>query len=394
MIKFLAYLLCYLIYPIAYLFPRSKDIYAFGCFHGIFADNPKYLFFHINEHLKSKKAVWLSPDKKTVQHVRQLGFNAYYIGSIKGIWYAMRAKYWFINCYTSDILFCLAGGATVVNLWHGVPMKCIEFGITKGELTKRYVDHDFWEVFYHPASFRRPDIFASTTPFFDDVFSKSFRISKDKCIHVCCARNSLLMRPLDEVEAYIQKYEPQEIHDLVCKLKTYKTVFVYMPTWRDSQAEIFANGFDLEKFNTTLKKINAIALMKPHVNTKIKSSTDYSNLLFLDNTIDMYSILPFTDVLISDYSGTIYDYLLMDKGIILFHYDYDEYVKEREFIFPIEENITGKRVFYFEELIKAVENNDYYVNPEERQRILDKFWGNTIFYNPCEQIVSQLHLDQ
>ena len=85
----------------------------------------------------------------------------------------------------------LSGGAIVVNLWHGVPMKCIEFGITQGELAKRYVKRELWDVFFHPASFRRPDYFASTTDFFDEVFSKSFRIKKSQCLHVGCARNQL-----------------------------------------------------------------------------------------------------------------------------------------------------------------------------------------------------------
>ena len=155
-----------------------------------------------------------------------------------------------------------------------------------------------------------------------------------------------------------------------------------MPTWRDSQANVFANGFDLEKFNDTLKAKNAIALMKPHVNTIIDNSKEYSNLLFINNKTDMYCILPFTDVLITDYSGTIYDYLLMqDKGVILFHYDYDEYVKEREFIFPIEQEITGKRVYNFDELIAAIKNDNDKVDEAERKRIVEKFWGNTMLQN-------------
>ena len=391
--KFFVYLAAYAIYPFSFLFPRNKDIMAFGSFHGAFIDNPKYLFLYINKKLTNKRPVWLSTDKNSVLFVRHLGYEAYSVLSIKGVYFALRAKYWFINCYTSDILFCLAGGAIVVNLWHGVPMKCIEFGITQGELAKRYVQREFWDVFFHPASFRRPDYFASTTDFFDEVFSKSFRIEKSQCLHVGCARNQLLLQPLEKTLQHIEQYEAPEILSLVRKMQQYDKVYVYMPTWRDSQLEIFANGFDLDQFNETLKGKNYLALMKPHINTRFDKSREYSNLIFLPGNVDMYPILPFTDVLITDYSGTIYDYLLMpNKGIVLFHYDYEEYVKEREFIFPIIDNIAGKRVYSFEELLQTVISDDDAVDPQMRAFILSKFWGDTMNKDVCANILRQLNI--
>ena len=391
--KFFVYIVCYIVYPFSFLFIRTKKYLVFGCFHGAFTDNPKYLYLYTRAHLHQYRSIWLSTKRSTVLHVRQLGGEAYWVYSPKGFFYALHAKYWFINCYTSDILFCLAGGAKVVNLWHGVPMKCIEFGITQGELAKRYIKREFWEVFFHPACFRRPDYFASTTPFFDDVFSRSFRIEKSQCLHIGCARDQQLLQPLEKTKEYILQYEPKSTQDIIARMEQYDKVYVYMPTWRDSQLEIFANGIDLDKLNDTLKSKNYLALMKPHINTRMDKTKEYSNLVFLDGSVDMYPILPFTDVLISDYSGTIYDYLLMpDKGVILFHYDYEECVCEREFIFPINNEITGKRVYSFEELLQAITNNDDAVDPAERKRIIAKFWGDTMQKDVCANIVSQLHL--
>lgn len=392
-VKFLVYIICYIVYPFSFLFIRTKKYMVFGCFHGAFIDNPKYLYIYTSKHLPQYRSIWLSTKRSTVHYVRQLGGEAYWVYSIQGMFYALHAKYWFINCYTSDILFSLAGGAKVVNLWHGVPMKCIEFGITEGELAKRYVRKEFWEVFFHPASFRRPDYFASTTPFFDEVFSRSFRINQSQCLHVGCARNQQLLQPIEKTKEHILRYEPQTTQNLISRMEQFDKVYVYMPTWRDSQLEIFANGIDLNLLNETLKAKNYLALMKPHINTRFDKSKEYSNLVFLDGSVDMYPIMPFTDVLISDYSGTIYDYLLMpEKGIILFHYDYEEYVKEREFIFPIQEEITGKRVYSFDELLRAIQNDDDAVDSAERKRIVGKFWGDTMQKNVCANIVTQLKL--
>ena len=389
--KFVAYLVCYVFYPFSYLFPRTDKILVFGSYRGGFNDNSKYLFLYANEHIKDRKIVWISTKKSTVAHIRDLGFQAYYVASVRGLFYALRSGYWFVNSYTSDIAFCLAGRAKIVNLWHGVPMKAIEFGITKGDLAKRYVDKDIRDIFFHPAPFRRPDYMVSTTNFFDDVFSKSFRITKEKCIQTGCPRNIMLHLSIDEVNEFVRLYESQATKDLIQKIKQYDKVFVYMPTWRDSQLNCFANGFDLNALNECVAAQNACVLMKPHANTIIDKSIKYSNLFFLDGSVDMYCILPYTHTLITDYSSILYDYILMpDKNVILFHYDYEEYVNSREFIFEIRDNIVGKQVYTFDNLLEVIQNNDYVINQTERQRILEKFWGDTVDKNSCELILDKL----
>lgn len=391
--KFIAYLLCYAFYPISYLFPRTDKILVFGSYRGAFNDNTKYLFLYANEHITDRKVVWISTKQSTVKHIRSLGYEAYSVMSLKGLWYALRGKYWFVNSYSSDIAFCLAGSAKIVNLWHGVPMKAIEFGITKGDLAKRYVQRDIRDTFFHPAPFRRPDYMVSTTDFFDEVFSQSFRIDKSQCMQTGCPRNRMLRLPKEEVDTFISRYESNETKALVEKIKQYKTVFVYMPTWRDSQRDCFANGFDLEAFNNCVAQQNACVLMKPHANTIIDKSITYSNLFFLDGNVDMYCILPYTHVLITDYSSILYDYILMpDKHVILFHYDYEEYVNSREFIFDIQDNIVGRKVYTFDELIQVISTNDYTMDTTARQKILDKFWGETSNKNSCELVFEKLRL--
>ena len=391
--KFIAYLLCYMVYPLSYLVPRTSKILVFGSYRGGFNDNSKYQFIYANEHMKNRKLVWVSTKQTTVKHIRSLGYTAYHVASLKGLWYALRAKYWFVNSYSSDIAFCLAGSAKIVNLWHGVPMKAIEFGITKGDLAKRYVQRDVCDTFFHPAPFRRPDYMVSTTDFFDAVFSHSFRIDKSRCIQTGCPRNILLTKSLEKVQEFIQKYESVETKQLVEHIKQYDTVLVYMPTWRDSQRECFANGFDLQALNACAAAQNACVLMKPHANTIIDKTVQYSNLIFLDGNVDMYCILPYTHVLITDYSSILYDYILMpEKNVILFHYDYEEYVNSREFIFDIQDNIVGRKVYTFDELIQVISSKDYAMDTTIRQKILDKFWGETSGKNSCELVFDKLQL--
>jgi len=381
-VKFLSYLLCYFIYPLSFLFPRKENILVFGSYRGAFNDNSKYLFIYANKHIKGYKCIWISTSKETARNIRLLGFEAYTVTSIKGFLYALIGKYWFVNSNTADILFCLSGGATVVNLWHGIPIKAIEFGITEGDLAKRYQDKEFWECFYHPACFRRPNFMVSTTPFYHKIFAHCFRISESQCLPVGCPRNQMLILPKKDIEIFIDQYESPSTKDLITKLHNFTKVYVYMPTWRDSQRDWFAGGIDLEALNKCMQQLNAITLLKPHSNTIVDYTREYSNLQFIDSSTDMYCILPFTDVLITDYSSVMYDYILMPKKhIILFHYDYNEYAHSREFLFPFEENIVGKRVYSFNEMIQTIIKNDFTIDPNERQRIIDKFWGHTMDAN-------------
>ena len=358
--KTLAYIICYLIYPFSFLFPRSSRRLAFGSYRGGFSDNSKYLFIYVVEHYRDLDCCWLSVNRKTIQYVRSLGLPAYWVLSPIGAWKALRAKYWFVNSYSSDIMYCLSGNATIVNLWHGVGLKRCEFNITNGALAERYVKQTFKERFYHPESFRKPDYLLTSTPFQTRMFASAFRVPVDKCLELGYPRNAILTKSKETVRQFVERYEPKTTFDLIDNIQQYSKVYVYMPTWRDSQKNVFAQHMDLCQLSQVLAAQNAVLLLKPHPNTVVDSIYQADNLILLDRTIDIYGVLPFTDVLITDYSSILYDYLLIpDKQVILYLYDYDEYVRERDFYYPFDENVVGKRVTTFENLVKVIKEGDY-----------------------------------
>lgn len=333
--KTLAYIICYLIYPFSFLLPRSRKRLVFGSYRGGFADNSKYLYLYVAEHYKEFDICWLSLNRQTVKHVRSLGLPACWVLSPIGAWKALRAKYWFVNSYTSDIMYCLSGNAVVINLWHGVGLKRCEFNIQNGGLSDRYVRQTFKERFYHPESFRRPDYLLSSTSFQTKLFASAFRIPQEKCLELGYPRNLILTMPKEEIRAFVEKYEPKETLQLIEKIEKFDKAFIYMPTWRDSQLDIFSQQFDLEALNKVLLGQNALMLLKPHPNTHTNDISGYSNIVLVNRTTDIYGVLPFTDVLITDYSSILYDYLLIPKKqVILYLYDYQEYVKDRDFYYP------------------------------------------------------------
>ena len=382
--KILLYTICYLIYPLSFLFCRKKNRYAFGSFRGSFNDNAKYLFIYASTHLPSHiEVAWISQNKETVSRVRSCGLKAYSIFSIRGAWYALTSRYWFFNSYTSDIMYCLSGGAVCINLWHGVGLKRIEYNITSGTLAKRYNKTDFMDVYCHPESFRKPDYFVSSTPFQTTLFSSSFRIPKERCLEFGYSRNEILTQSESERMAFIQKYESEDVLKLLESIGRYDKTLIYMPTWRDSQRDIFIQGMNLKLLNDVLATMNQLLLLKPHSNVVIDDSAyALSNIVLLDGKMDIYTVLPYTDVLITDYSSILYDYLLMpNKEVILYLYDYKEYVAERDFYYPYDENVVGRKVYSFDELIQLIASNNYKLSSIERQDIVNRFWGETVNFD-------------
>ena len=377
--KFLAYLICYCIYPFSFLFPRNRKKWAFGSFRGAFNDNAKYFFLHVSEKEKMLDSAWLSVNKATVKAVRALGLKAYNVLSPKGIWFALTSKYWFYNAYSSDILFCLSGNAVRMNLWHGLPMKRIEFDIDSGPLADRFVKKTFKERYFHPETFQRPDYVLSSTGFFSEIFARSFRIPVKHCLEFGYPRNEILMWPERDRVDFIQRYEPVATQQLIAQLQQggYSRVFIYLPTWRESQLDLFAQHFDLDRLEVLMEKQNALLLLKPHANTSVDPSIvkHLSHVVLLPAAMDIYPVLPYTDVLITDYSSVLFDYALMpNKGVILYLYDYEEYKKDRNFTHPLDELVVGKQVFDFEALLSAVEEATM-LDEHERVAYVEKCWG-------------------
>jgi len=388
--KLLAYIICYLIYPFSFLFPRSRRKYVFGSFRGSFNDNARYLFIYASQNTgKDIRKIWLSNNRSCVKKVRSLGLEAYWVLGPTGLWHALTSRYWFFNSYTSDIMFCLSGGAVCINLWHGVGLKRIEFNTISGPLADRFSKKDKKDVFCHPESFRRPDWLLTSTPFQTSMFAKAFRLPESRCLEMGYPRNRILTANEQERTEFIGKYEPTQTSDLISKMKGYRKVLIYMPTWRDSQRTVFTQSMDLDRLNGILASRNELLILKPHANVILTDNLQsLSNIILADSKMDIYPVLPYAHVLITDYSSILYDWLLMEgKDVILYLYDYDDYVHERDFYYPFDENVTGKRVHDFESLCTCIESGDYTLSEEERLRIVDKFWGKTAGYDSSAMIL-------
>lgn len=88
----------------------------------------------------------------------------------------------------------------------------------------------------------------------------------------------------------------------------------------------------LSKLNLKLTD-NQILFVKfhPYNQSKIDFSK-YEHIMAYPTDFESYDVLNVADVLITDYSSVFFDFASTRRKIIIFNYDQDEYLKDRDYI--------------------------------------------------------------
>lgn len=387
-VKILANILLHVVLGLSYLMPRNRNKWLVGNAKA-FNNNTKYFFIHVNEALPKKRCYWISKNRKCREEVRRLGYRAYHPWSLKGMWHELTAGVYVYDMRLSAFNYWLSGRALRVNLWHGVGIKNIEF--------KRVINVEKTDTLFnylrHPIGYAKPHIFLSTSPLMTHHFAACFRIPESCCIESEYPRCAIFKKSREELRTFIRTYESADTGSLADRMEAASRVYIYMPTFRENKEDFLKKaGFDLPALEAVLARRNELFLFKLHPFTSIQVDTSrYRHILFMDNKMDIYPLLPFTDVLITDYSSIYYDYLLMPgKEILLFPFDYREYIeKERDLAFPFDEYTPGERVNTFPQLLQAIDEGRHFAN-ERIEWVKDQFWKSPHPVDLYQAIVARL----
>lgn len=356
----------FFVYGLSFLIPRDKSIWVFGSF-GTYNDNSRYLFEYVIKEHKDIRAIWISSDDQSVLLASGYG-EAYQRNSFKGLYYALRAKVYVYAAYTRDICWYASGGAYKVNLWHGIPLKKIEFDIRTPPLVDVFHNANLVAHFKHPHAHIRHNLVLSPSHYvYEYTFKSAFRL-----------RN--------EAEIVISQYPRVTKIEELAKTASVnpdgqqRITFLYAPTWRDSGGDFIASsGIDFDALEKLLTTFDAKLVVKLHPATKIACDlSQYQNIVMANNKLDPCELMAQADCLITDYSSMYFDYMVLDRPIIFFAFDKDEYLKEREFYLEYDDNTPGVKTFDFESLLCAMRNicigDDSYNGL--RKVLMSKFMSN------------------
>lgn len=171
-----------------------------------------------------------------------------------------------------------------------------------------------------------------------------------------------------------------------------KKVITFAPTFRGNgqmSAHYPMEVLNLEKLYNELKD-EYVFLFKIHPFVKNEFSIPYQ---FSDFFYDFSSyreindLLFITDILITDYSSVCFEYALLNKPMIFFAYDVEEYVQTRDFYYDYHSFIPGPLAKTTERMIDIIQKEDFKM---EKIEPFVKYFFDDLDGKATERVVDQL----
>lgn len=262
------------------------------------------------------------------------------------------AKYWINNVTVADYL-TPRKQQTYIETWHGTPLKKLGCDIdtdsdprqTKHHMHKRYM-----------AKGKKVTYFVSPSAYYTEKISSAFDVKTKKSRFIECGypRNDKLFHYSEkEIITWKEKYN----------IPLDKKVILYTPTWRDSSVDdnnhfIWNPGID---FHTMMEELGDDYYLLFRAHHQIHDAINLHNCPRIidvsteDNINELYLI---SDMMITDYSSTMFDYANLKRPMIFHMFDraqYDE--KIRGFYLPVEK-LPGPITTTTKELIQAIQTLD------------------------------------
>lgn len=353
----------YCIMYITILMPRSYKICVFGAWLGErFADNPGQLFLEAQDY-KEIRAIWITKNKKVYKEIKNLGYEVYMWGTLQAVWVHLRAKYAVVSNGISDLMHTFLGGAILIDLWHGIPLKKIcrdnkyekDWDSPRQKFRDRLINVPLGNMYY-----------VATSPVFVDIYQSAFNVKKERVLCIGQPR----------CDIFFQKKKPVPYFPG-------KNIILYCPTHRNEGAQKIDAGklFDLGKLEGFLEKYNFYFVIKKHFyhRDEVENLSLYPHIADITGkNIDIQRLVMETKAMVTDYSSIYIDYLLLDKPLLFYCPDYKEYIaKDREMYFDYEKVTPGARADNFDALLKELvlfaENRNSYAK-EERERVKNFFY--------------------
>ena len=325
---------------------KDNGYFVFGEWMGKRADdNCLYLANYIYAHYPEIPIAWVSSKTADLslldEHIERYDFS-----SNEGKLLVRNARVLIMNQGLVDFSESESFNVSMplkINLWHGVAWKKIGYNGIPYSRGFRDVEHRF------QICIRNADIFLAPSISYQVNFSKAFFIKESNFIKAGFPRNCMF-------------YDKE--HITKCKKKILELlnddakIIVYLPTFRDSHTKPFSFMDIKDKlFFTWLEENNIYIIQKAHAAESTSFSSSNSHIINMLN-ISAQELMAASDMLITDYSSCFFDYLLLDRPIIHYLYDYDYYKnKDRGLYYEKEDVICGSAPETEEELIREIKEN-------------------------------------
>lgn len=347
---------------------RDRSMMVFGAWMGQkFADNPKYLYL---EAIKQKeiKSLWITKNPEVYVELKSKGLPVEMADSERGIKFQKEAMYFVICTGIKDINQDYLGGAVIVNLWHGVPLKKVMWEDNINQKFNWLTYHLKTMVDYIPL---HKYYILSTSKEMKRIIMRSFKKNEKWVPILGQVRNDLFFSDefLEDID--LSKFQGRKI-------------ITYMPTHRNEGKTYMymENLLDLNRIEYLCQKYNYIFIIKKHFyhqNESANYADEYEHIFDItQKAIDSQELMKYSDVLITDYSSCYIDYLLLDRPILFYSFDLKQYLEvDRGMNFSYKDAVAGPIIQNKEVLSDEIEKIMIGIDEHRNKRIITK----EIFYD-------------
>lgn len=311
-------------YEELYKIPISNNKIVFMHMKGLgYGGNPKYIAEKLLEIDTQRKLdiVWVVDNDEYVfpEHIRTVKYwsNEYY--------YEMATAHIWIDNTRKTYEIRKRTGQYYIQTWHGAaPGKKVEKD-AEDYLSGTYIVNAKRDSLM-------ADLFISGSEFYTQLYQHAFWYNGE-----------IFKAGLPRHDIFFNKSNISEKLRKLYKVPDDAGIVLYAPTFRKNYSNKYYN-LDFEKIRDALenrfcKKFVFFVSKHPDIRNIVEYNFDNRHkYTFVGDYEDFQEILSVSDILITDYSGCVYDFSFTDRLIILYQPDYDSYVKdEREFYIPMKD---------------------------------------------------------
>lgn len=329
---------------------------VFGAYNGkSYACSPKAVYEYMiqNEKYKNYKYVWFfdEPDKYEFLE-KNRNTKIVKKGSSECEKFLHQAKYWILNFRAMDH-WIPSKNQIYVQCWHGTPLKRLGYDITNSDNAMNSVSEIKSK---YKSDAKRFDYMVSPCKFVTEKFTSAWNLEKmgkqDAVLEIGYPRNDFLNKFTEENVITVK--------EKLGLINERRKIILYAPTWRDNQHDaekgyVYKNPVNFDLLREKLGD-EYIILFRAHYlvadNFDFKS---YDGFIYdvskYDDINELYII---SDILITDYSSVFFDYAILERPILFYMYDMEEYRDEMRGFYLNINQLPGPIVRDEKELINVI----------------------------------------
>jgi len=334
-------------YGVARRLPLTDTIFFEAWKGRQYSDNPRAIHEELVRRGDPRRMVWAVENHgvETPDGVETV------VTASRAYYRALGRARWVVSNDSMPKHYVKRDGSHYGQTWHGTPLKRIGFDIENLQMAnKEYLEQFAKEV-------AKWDALVSPNSYSTDIFRHAFHYD-GPVLESGYPRNDVFHRPAERAARTAAARQRLGI-------EPGRRVILYAPTWRDDQYDRagryqFAMKLDLERMHRRFRD-DSVLLIRGHQLVAARVDTSMfggfaRNVSHYPDISDLYLV---ADVLVTDYSSVMFDFVNTGRPMLFFTHDLDAYRDDlRGFYFDFEAEAPGPLLTHTTEVVDALADLD------------------------------------